>query len=91
VLYTSLGWFFLRWMNKRSLTFRYVLIAGSGYIGMATAFNALSEHGACTVWFTFLSFALSTALALFPKLSQIGMAGKYPARHLFDGTKRQLG
>jgi hypothetical protein len=55
---------------------RYVLIAGSGYIGMATAFNALSEHGACTVWFTFISFVLSTALALFPKLSQIGIAGE---------------
>lgn len=44
---------------------------------MATAFNALSEHGACTVWFTFIAFVLSTALALFPKLSQIGIAGEH--------------
>lgn len=55
---------------------RYVLVAGSGYIGMSTALNALSEHGACTVWFTFVSFILSTALALFPKLSQIGIGGQ---------------
>jgi len=63
--------------NQHGLTISYVLIAGSGYIGMATAFNALSNHGTCTVVFTFISFIMSTALALFPKLSQIGVAGMY--------------
>jgi len=72
---------FTSWGEKISipcladLIHSYVLIAGSGYIGMATAFNALSNHGACTVVFTFISFIMSTALALFPKLSQIGVAG----------------
>ena len=61
---------------RLALTGSYVLIAGSGYIGMATAFNALSDHGTCTVVFTFISFIMSTAIALFPKLSQIGIAGE---------------
>lgn len=56
-------------VTQLQLIVRYVLIAGSGYIGMATAFNAISDHGACTVVFTFVSFVMSTALALFPKLS----------------------
>jgi hypothetical protein len=55
----------------------YTLVAGSGYIGVSTAFNALSDHGACTVWFVFVAFIGSTALAAFPKLNQIGLAGTY--------------
>lgn len=55
---------------------RYTLVAGSGFIGVSTAFNALSDHGACTVWFVFVAFIGSTALAAFPKLNQIGLAGK---------------
>jgi hypothetical protein len=53
---------------------RYDLVAGSGYIGVATALNTLSEHGACTVWFAFTACVFSTALAMFPKLAQIGFA-----------------
>ncbi|WWC62253.1 uncharacterized protein I303_104849 [Kwoniella dejecticola CBS 10117] len=51
----------------------YTLVTGSGYIGTATAFNALSEHGACTVWFSFVAFVISTAVAAFPKFGQIGV------------------
>lgn len=64
-----LGWVSAMSVTQLQLIVRYVLIAGSGYIGMATAFNAISDHGACTVVFTFVSFVMSTALALFPKLS----------------------
>ncbi|OCF36058.1 hypothetical protein I317_01847 [Kwoniella heveanensis CBS 569] len=51
----------------------YTLVTGSGYIGTATAFNALSEHGACTVWFAFVAFIISTAVAAFPKFGQISV------------------
>ncbi|WVQ94030.1 hypothetical protein IAU59_001108 [Kwoniella sp. CBS 9459] len=51
----------------------YTLVTGSGYIGTATAFNALSEHGACTVWFAFVAFVISTAVAAFPKFGQISV------------------
>ncbi|KAK1925999.1 transmembrane amino acid transporter protein-domain-containing protein [Papiliotrema laurentii] len=61
----------------------YTLVAGSGFIGVATALNALSDHGACTVWFAFVAFVGSTALASFPKLSQIGMAAWIGCATLF--------
>ncbi|WVF66414.1 hypothetical protein IAT40_001154 [Kwoniella sp. CBS 6097] len=51
----------------------YTLVTGSGYIGTATAFNALSDHGACTVWFAFVAFIISTAVAAFPKFGQISV------------------
>ncbi|GAA5887079.1 hypothetical protein JCM6882_009440 [Rhodosporidiobolus microsporus] len=51
----------------------YVLVTGSGYIAGAVAFNALSEHGACTVWFAFVTFVFCTACASFPRFSQIGV------------------
>jgi len=54
---------------------------------MATALNALSNHGTCTVVFTFISFIMSTAIALFPKLSQIGVAGEW---FLVSGSRMEL-
>ena len=36
----------------------FVLCTGSGLLGTSIAFNALSEHGACTVWFSFVSMIL---------------------------------
>ncbi|GAA6031257.1 hypothetical protein JCM8097_005570 [Rhodosporidiobolus ruineniae] len=50
----------------------YILVTGSGYIAGAVAFNALSNHGACTVWFAFVTFVICTASASFPRFSQIG-------------------
>ncbi|GAA5999346.1 uncharacterized protein JCM10292_001220 [Rhodotorula paludigena] len=50
----------------------FVLVTGSGYIAGATALNALSEHGACTVWFAFVFFVFCTATASFPRFSQVG-------------------
>ncbi|GAA5859917.1 hypothetical protein JCM8547_004386 [Rhodosporidiobolus lusitaniae] len=51
----------------------YVLVTGSGYVAGAVAFNALSNHGACTVWFAFVTFVFCTASASFPRFSQIGI------------------
>ncbi|WVR08411.1 hypothetical protein IAU60_005466 [Kwoniella sp. DSM 27419] len=51
----------------------YALVAGSGFVGTAVAFNALSEHGACTVWFALVAFVLSTVIAAFPKFGQISV------------------
>jgi hypothetical protein len=36
----------------------FVLCTGSGLLGTSIAFNALSEHGACSVWFSFVSTIL---------------------------------
>lgn len=36
----------------------FILCCGSGLLGTSIAFNALSEHGACTVWFSFVSTIL---------------------------------
>lgn len=36
----------------------FVLCCGSGLLGVSIAFNALSEHGACTVWFSFVAMIL---------------------------------
>jgi hypothetical protein len=36
----------------------FVLCCGSGLLGTSIAFNALSEHGACSVWFSFVSACL---------------------------------
>lgn len=36
----------------------FILCTGSGLLGTSIAFNALSGHGACTVWFSFVSMVL---------------------------------
>ncbi|KAK4502093.1 hypothetical protein PRZ48_007904 [Zasmidium cellare] len=36
----------------------FVLCTGSGLLGTSIAFNALSEHGACSVWFSFAAMVL---------------------------------
>lgn len=36
----------------------FVLCTGSGLLGTSIAFNALSEHGACSVWFSFVAAIL---------------------------------
>lgn len=36
----------------------FVLCTGSGLLGTSIAFNALSEHGACSVWFSFVATCL---------------------------------
>lgn len=36
----------------------FILCCGSGLLGTSIAFNALSEHGTCSVWFSFVSAVL---------------------------------
>jgi hypothetical protein len=56
----------------------WVLCAGAGISGTSVAFNALSEHGACTVWFSFVSMiivAISASVRTFANLGWVGWAG----------------
>lgn len=56
----------------------WVLCAGAGISGTSVAFNALSEHGACTVWFSFVSMiivALSASVRTFQNLGWTGWVG----------------
>lgn len=56
----------------------WVLCTGAGINGTSVAFNALSEHGACTVWFSFVAFiitALSSSVRTFANLGWLGWAG----------------
>jgi hypothetical protein len=50
----------------------FVLVTGSGIVGVSTALNALSHHAACTVWFSFLGTAVIIATASIRKLEHIG-------------------
>lgn len=49
----------------------YVLCSGSGILGVSIAFNALSNHGACTIWFSFTAAVLVIATASVRKFQQI--------------------
>ncbi|KAH0843605.1 hypothetical protein AYO21_05391 [Fonsecaea monophora] len=56
----------------------WVLCAGAGINGTSVAFNALSDHGACTVWFSFVSMiivAMSASIRTFQNLGWVGWAG----------------
>jgi hypothetical protein len=50
----------------------YVLCAGSGIVGLAVGFNALSDHAACTVWWAFLAYVAVVACASVRKFEKIG-------------------
>ncbi|KAG0651591.1 Methyltryptophan resistance [Hyphodiscus hymeniophilus] len=50
----------------------YVLSSGSGILGVSIALNALSTHGACTVWFSFVATVLVIACASVRKFHSIG-------------------
>ena len=49
-----------------------VLITAGGIVSCSTAFNALSEHGACTVVFSFVSAALITIFSSTRTFSRLG-------------------
>ncbi|KAJ5180972.1 hypothetical protein N7492_004182 [Penicillium capsulatum] len=53
-------------------TVGYVIVAASGIIGVSTAFNALSLHSICTVWF---SLAATAAVAIFASLRKFAHIG----------------
>ena len=50
----------------------YILCTGSGIVGLAAALNALSDHGACTVWFALVSAVVIIAAASVRKFEKIG-------------------
>ncbi|KAJ5902793.1 hypothetical protein N7495_003321 [Penicillium taxi] len=50
----------------------YVMCAASGIITVSTAFNALSLHSICTVWFSFIATVIITVAASIRKFSHIG-------------------
>ncbi|KAL2835375.1 transmembrane amino acid transporter protein-domain-containing protein [Aspergillus pseudoustus] len=50
----------------------YVLVTGSGIVGVSTALNALSHHAACTVWWSFLAAVVIIATASIRKLEHVG-------------------
>ncbi|KAK7956415.1 amino acid transporter [Apiospora aurea] len=50
----------------------YVLVTGSGIIGLSVAFNALSDHAFCTVWWGLVSAAIITACSLVRTLKNMG-------------------
>lgn len=52
--------------------FAYVLCAGAGIIGVATGLNALSHHGACTVWWAFIATIVVAIAASIRKLQHVG-------------------
>ena len=52
--------------------------SGSGIVGVSIAFNAFSSHGACTVWFSFVSailVALAGSVRKFQKIGWLTWAG----------------
>ncbi|KAH8803472.1 amino acid transporter [Xylogone sp. PMI_703] len=49
-----------------------LLITAAGNVACSTAFNALSEHGACTVIFSFVSAALVTIFSSIRTFSRLG-------------------
>lgn len=56
----------------------YVLCSGAGINGAGVAFNALSNHGACTVWFNFVSLILvciAASVRTFANIGWLGWAG----------------
>ncbi|ETI26757.1 hypothetical protein G647_10202 [Cladophialophora carrionii CBS 160.54] len=56
----------------------YVLSAGSGILGTSIGINALSMHGACTVWWSFLAtvfISLVACIRKFEKLSWVTLVG----------------
>ncbi|CAG7947968.1 unnamed protein product [Penicillium salamii] len=53
-------------------TISYVIVAASGIIGVSTAFNALSLHSVCTVWFSFIGTIIIAMCASVRKFSHIG-------------------
>ncbi|KAH8892407.1 putative amino acid transporter [Thozetella sp. PMI_491] len=56
----------------------YILVVGSGITGLSVAFNALSEHSLCTVWWNFIALIIVTICALPRTMKNMGwvtMAG----------------
>ncbi|KAK8051776.1 Amino acid transporter- transmembrane [Apiospora rasikravindrae] len=70
----TLGGPYLRELVGLVFLVAYVLVTGSGIIGLSVAFNALSDHAFCTVWWGLISAAIITACSLVRTLKNMGWA-----------------
>lgn len=52
--------------------YRYVLCTGSGILGVSIGINALSNHAACSVWWSFLATVVVICAASVRKFEKIG-------------------
>ncbi|KAI0477145.1 putative amino acid transporter [Xylariaceae sp. FL0804] len=68
----KLGGAWLRELIGAVFLVAYILVVGSGIVGLSVALNALSDHGACTVWFSFVSAVVITACASIRTLKNMG-------------------
>ncbi|KAK6853035.1 Amino acid transporter- transmembrane [Apiospora arundinis] len=68
----TLGGFWLKELVGFIFLIAYILVTGSGIIGLSVAFNALSNHAFCTVWWALISTAIITACALIRTLKNMG-------------------
>lgn len=50
----------------------YVIVASSGIIGVSAAFNALSRHAMCTVYWSLVSTAIVALFASVRKFAHVG-------------------
>ncbi|CAG8263123.1 unnamed protein product [Penicillium olsonii] len=66
------GGFFAKELTGLLFLIGYVLVTGSGIIGVSTALNALSHHAACTVWWSFIAAVVIIATASVRKLQHVG-------------------
>ncbi|GAA5896528.1 hypothetical protein JCM6882_005719 [Rhodosporidiobolus microsporus] len=46
-------------------------VAGSAFVGISTAFNAITMHGTCTVVFVLIAMLVALPFAMLPKLADI--------------------
>ena len=64
------GWWLQELMGFLSLL-AYVLCAGAGILSVSVGLNALSDHAACTVWWSFLATMVVIAAASVRKFEKI--------------------
>lgn len=62
----------------------YVLLTGSGILGVSIAFNVFSGHAVCTNWFSFVAMILVVAEASFRKMSQVSDRYQPPTTNRYD-------
>lgn len=68
----------------------YVLLTGSGILGVSIAFNVFSGHAICTNWFSFVAMILVVAAASFRKMSQVSDIETRPPKHLIPDSSLTL-
>ncbi|CAG8887271.1 unnamed protein product [Penicillium egyptiacum] len=66
------GGFFAKELTGLLFLIGYVLVTGSGIIGVSTGLNALSHHSACTVWWSLIGAVVIVATASIRKLQHVG-------------------